>query len=315
MPLPLYNKKNISQFRLDNFDDNVDIFCDMVSSKFGIEIHSKTFMLSILSLSQRGGEYHSDSDIDGILDVDESNLGYDPVNPRSQVNGVLDGICEMVGGISQCYNLMEGISCNTDIFMPSGFSDCDIKVLKKYWRDVNLDSSSDWDKDGVPNFVEIVKGTDPVIDDMSNDPDNDGLSTRFEIMRSMNPFEHKKISSLDFPQVILRNEPDLDNEYQCGKGERAMHLILESTPLVPSQALMSGMEDLRHGVNEHVVAVFSSKISQNYLLLDKGLMGRFIKLKVAQSEDGNEGQNREGQYILVPSISELTNVDLEEWGQ
>ena len=98
-----------------------------------------------------------------------------------------------VGGISKCYNLMEGISCNADVFMPSGFSDCDIKVLKKYWRDVNLDSSSDWDKDGVPNFVEIVKGTDPVIDDMSKDPDNDGLSTRFEIMRSMNPFEHKEI--------------------------------------------------------------------------------------------------------------------------
>ena len=66
----------------------------MVSSKFGVEIHSKTFMLSILSLSQRGGEYHSDSDIDGILDVDESDLGYDSTNPRSQVNGVLDGICE-----------------------------------------------------------------------------------------------------------------------------------------------------------------------------------------------------------------------------
>ena len=94
-----------------------------------------------------------------------------------------------------------------------------------------------------------------------------------------------------------------------------MHLMLESTPLVPSQALMSGMRDLQHGVNEHIVAVFSSKSSQNYLLIDKGIVGRFIKLKVAQSEDEDGGQNREGQYTLVPSVSELTNVHLEEWSQ
>ena len=289
---------------LDNFEENTDALCSLILSQFGVETHSDSLMLTVLSLRQRGGQYHSDSDMDGLLDDDESILGYDPTHPRSQVQGVLDGICEKIGGIAHCHRAMEQITCHANSLMRGGFSDCDIKILKHHWKELNLDDSSDWDKDGVPNFIEIVKGTEPVIDDMNNDPDNDSLSTRFEIMRSKNPFEHEKFSSPHLPQVLIRNESS-EEAPQCS--QKVRHLILERVPFVESQFVGTGMStELLHRVDEHVVAIFSTRKSQNYLLLDKGTIGKFVKLSVVQK--GHES-------VLVPSIHQLTNSDLEEWDQ
>ncbi len=297
-------RNNGQAHRLDSFEDNTDVLCDLISSRFGIETNSDSLMSVVLSLSQKNGLYRSDSDMDGLLDEDEAVLGYDPANPRSQVSGVLDGLCEKTGGIASCNMAMEQVSCEANELKRDGFSDCDIKLIKSHWQQLNLDDSSDWDRDGVSNFIEIVKGTDPFIDDMNDDPDNDGLSTRFEIMRSTSPFEHKSLSPPDLPRVLIENEFSATITPQCPR--RVRHLILKEVPFIRSQAVNIGMStELLHRENEHIVAVFSSRKPQNYLRPGQGIMiGKYVKLNAVQQNN---------QWVLVPSITELTNDDLELW--
>ena len=298
-------KDNGRSQRLDSFENNTDVLCELISSQFGLEINSDSLMSVVLSLSQKDGLYKSDSDMDGLLDADEVTLSYDPANPRSQVRGVLDGLCEKIGGIASCNLAMEQVTCDANLLRRDGFSDCDVKIIKNHWQQLNLDDSADWDKDGVPNFIEIVKGTDPFIDDMNDDPDNDGLSTRFEIMRSKNPFEHESLSPEELPQVLIKNEFSATTTPQCSR--RTRHLILEEVPSIESQSVNVGMStEMLHRDNEHIVAIFSSRKSQNYLLLDKGMIGKYVKLNVVEQNDN---------WILVPSVTELTNDDLEPWDQ
>ena len=290
---------------LDSFEGNVSVLCSLISSRFGVETNSDSLMSVVLSLNHKNGVYKSDSDMDGLLDEDEVVLSYNPTNPRSQVDGVLDGLCEKIGGIASCNQAMEQVNCDSNLLRSDGFSDCDVKLIKSHWESLNLDDSSDWDKDGVPNFIEIVKGTDPFIDDMNEDPDNDFVSTRTEIMRSKNPFEHESLSSSDLPKVLIENEFSTDVTLQCPR--RIRHLILKEVPFIRSQAVSVGMSaELLHQVDEHVVAVFSSRKTQNYLLQNKGMIGKYVKLNAVQEND---------QWILVPSITELTNSDLELWDQ
>ena len=289
--------------RLDSFQGNTNVLCDLISSRFGVETNSDSLMSVVLTLNHRNGAYKSDSDMDGLLDEDEEALSYNPANPRSQVSGVLDGLCEKIGGIASCHRAMEGVTCDANLLRSDGFSDCDVKLIKSHWESLNLDDSSDWDKDGLPNFIEIVKGTDPFVKDMSEDPDNDLVNTRTEIMHSKNPFEHESLSPPDLPKVVIENEFSTSITPQCPR--RVRHLILKEVPFIESQAVNVGMiGGLLHGVNEHVVAVFSSRKTQNYLLQNKGMIGKYVKLEAVQEN---------GQWILVPSVTELTNNELESW--
>ncbi len=291
--------------KLDNFSDNSEVLCEMISTRIGVETQSDSLMSSVLSLGLRNGEYLADSDIDGVFDIDEQAMGYDPTHPRSQVAGVLDGVCELLGGIGACNRVKEQVDCEETLLHNSGFSDCDIKMIQHEKQALNLDDSADWDKDGVPNFIEIVKGTDPFIDDMGDDPDNDGLSTRYEIMRSKNPFEHEDLTNKDLRPVIVSNEALVATDY-CP--QRTRHLVVEEVPPVPSLKVGVGMStEMLHGENEHVVAVFSSRKTQNFLLEDKGVVGRFVKLHYDDSLENNP--------FLAPALNEIFSEDMEVWQQ
>lgn len=291
--------------RLNSFEGNRDVLCEMISSSFGVETNSDSLMSVVLSLNHRNGVYKSDSDMDGLLDEDEESLGYNPSNPRSQVGGVLDGLCEKIGGIASCNLAMEQVDCETSLLKSDGLSDCDVKLIKSHWKSLNLDDSSDWDRDGVPNFIEIVKGTDPFIDDMNEDPDGDFISTRTEIMHSRNPFEHESFSPSNLPRVIVDNGFSSPVTSQCPR--RMRHLILKEVPFIESRSVDAGMgPELFHGKNGHIVAIFSSRKTQNYLLQSKGVIGKYVKLNAIEEDDS---------WVLVPSLTELTNSDLDVWGQ
>ena len=330
-------KRPIPAKEIDTFSDgNIDVLCQLVSTEIGYEVSSSSLMSVVLSLGQRGNTYLSDSDMDGIFDIDEPYLSYDPKNPRSGVNGVLDGICEKIGGLKKCIEAMsllesDGGGCDPKLLVNSnGLSDCDIKMIKQQWGGLNLDDSSDWDKDGVPNFIEIVKATDPFSNDMNKDIDNDGMSTQFEIMRSKNPYESSGIFPPNPNEIIVQNTLKGPTN-QCLNGSQ--ELILKKVPPIESQDI--SLEDiiihesLRHGKNEHIVAIFSSRTTQNYFLQNRGMIGKFVKLQsVKPYEDtlnesnensnngnSNNGNNNEDFWILSPSPgnSQLTNCNLNLW--
>ena len=319
--------------RLKNFNEsNVNILCKLVSTDIGYEVNSDSLMSVVLSLGQRNGVYLSDSDMDGLFDIDEPFLSYNPQNPRSGVEGVLDGICEKIGGLSKCVQAMyllkeNGGGCDpTQMLNSGGLSDCDIKLIKQHWSHLNLDDSSDWDKDGVPNFIEIVKTTDPFSNDMIKDIDNDGLNTQFEIGRSKNPFEHNESFPTNLNEVLVHNTfKSLTNECPYGSQD----LILERVPPIETQSIASNEivihKDLVHDENEHIVAIFSSRTTRGYLLLDKGMFGKFVKLHDIKLEDSNtykdnetnqdNKDNEDTLWSLSPSLedSQLTLCDLSLW--
>lgn len=295
-------RNQVRSERLDNFENNANILCDLISSQHGVETNSSTIMSTVLTLGMRNGQYIVDSDMDGVYDIDEVNLGYDPQNSRSQVGGVLDGVCELLGGISQCYEVKEKVVCNEGKMLQSGFSDCDIKVLQEAKKKLNLDDDVDWDDDGVPNFIEVVKGTDPFLNDMNDDPDNDLLTTRYELIRSKNPFEHEGLTSKSLKPVKVVNEISQEDD-SCK--HRTRHIVIEEIPFVKSLAVTDGLGgQMAHQQNEHIVAVFSSRVTQNFSFENKGIIGGFVKYRAHQSTAGP---------YLVPDKHELFNEDLGEW--
>ncbi len=320
----------VSPRKIDSFEQDADVLCKFISSRLGVETYIDSLGIVVLSLRQEGGQYWSDSDMDGILDKDEVDLGYDPQHPRSGVPGVLDGVCEKIGGIEACRQVAQKVICDANSLSLDGFSDCDTKIIKQHWshlspeNDSDYWNSTDWDKDSVPNFIEIVKGTDPFIDDMNRDPDNDGLNTMFEIMHSKNPFEHESLANPNLLPVVINHQDTKVTEKQCtGSGKN--FLTLESMPPISSQATTkNGLRDsLQHEADEHIVAIFSSKKSRNHTLANKGISGSFIKLqkKVIKSEINKKNgrseesdKNGDEKIILTPSMKILTEKELEDWG-
>ena len=131
-----------------------------------------------------------DSDGDGITDDDEINIFHsDPNNSRSMVPGVLDGICKMIGSKQLCQQERDKITCNPNQINNFNMSDCDIKILKldKITSNPNL-LGVDSDDDGIPDYIEILKGTNPLTADASIDSDSDGYTNLEEIANGTDPF-------------------------------------------------------------------------------------------------------------------------------
>jgi hypothetical protein len=187
----------------------------------------------------------------------------------------------------------------------SGLSDCDIEVLKAFRSDLNLGENPDWDSDGVSNFIEIIKNTNPFLNDMSYDPDNDGLTTLYEIVRGKNPYEHEDLGGKDLPSLEFKNETSAANNI-CPLNSVTMSI--DKIPFVESLKFENedGLVTFTHGKNEHVIAIFSNRKAQNYVATDKGILGRFLHLK------RGEDLNGETDY-LSPEENSLTNGDMLEW--
>ena len=73
----------------------------MIASRVAVDYQTDFF--KAINLSIKGvGELKVDSDLDGLTDDQELVLFSDPANPRSLVDGVLDGICVRLGGVDAC---------------------------------------------------------------------------------------------------------------------------------------------------------------------------------------------------------------------
>jgi len=169
--------------RLDGFESNQSALCELVVTQHAHEYKPDLYSMINLNVTRYKGELSADSDGDGLSDEAEKALGYDPQNPRSQVNGVLDGICEQLGGIEACHKLRAPIDCNPYQFDKLGLSECDQKIIKLPQIVTNGQHGVDADKDGMPDYIEILKGTNPLVADMLSDPDQDGIINRDELLQ------------------------------------------------------------------------------------------------------------------------------------
>jgi hypothetical protein len=146
-----------------------------------------------------------DTDEDGVPDSVEESLsakGFDKNNPRS--NGILDGIC---------YYFFNGDNCapsdlNTCQQTNLGYkiNKCDQDKLKQLLPAKTL-TGFDSDSDGIIDYLEILRGTNPLFSDYNLDDDEDGLMNTTEIFRGSdhqsNKPMHRENSTLVSIEEIL----------------------------------------------------------------------------------------------------------------
>ncbi|MFN0067893.1 MAG: Ig-like domain-containing protein, partial [Limisphaerales bacterium] len=110
----------------------------------------------------------TDTDGDGVPDAIEAALGYDPNNPDSNGNGILDGDEDLDGdGLSNAWEILFGF---------------DPRVRDSDGNGVN-DDQEDLDNDGVLNRVESQRRLNP----RSPDTDGDGWDDNGEILDGSDP--------------------------------------------------------------------------------------------------------------------------------
>lgn len=249
---------------LNNFT-GANALCQLIAAPSGISYRPDVYVGINLTMSYKAGVISADSDMDGLADIDELMLGYDPVSPRSRVPGVLDGICQRLGGVAQCQARVSSVACNPAGFPGLGLlSDCDIDVLRLRAGAPGGDIGVDYDRDGMPDFVEIIKGTDPRTADMASDTDGDGKTNRDELLSGTDPYFVE--SNIDTNTLnIFTVDPTDNSQYaQCTNGDWT--LSAKQLLFGPTLSLQSANTSLNHAQDNQKIMVFYRSAPLNSLV-------------------------------------------------
>lgn len=144
----------------------------------------KSVIISNLSIAFEQNGISLDSDQDGISDRREVQLGLNPYNPRTY--GLLDRLCLNFSPNGNCGNM-----CNSseDIWAENAFglNACDInRILGSFSVDTQW-KGVDSDLDGIPDVLELLRGTQPIAADTLADYDNDQILNSREYELGTNP--------------------------------------------------------------------------------------------------------------------------------
>ena len=154
----------------------------------------KFFVLNLNYVPWKG-KLMFDRDGDGLPD-DAKNLSneYLDLNPNNRRTrwGILDSVS---------INLSESVGTCANRFDRIGFSDCD---LLAYRLPVGDSFGSDYDKDLIPNYIEVLRNTMPLNFDSTTDTDNDGKTLSNEISIGTDPHSADMIISQNLMSYSLK---------------------------------------------------------------------------------------------------------------
>lgn len=128
----------------------------------------------------RNGQVQVDSDGDGLSDDDEAIRGTDPLAPDTDLDGLGDAIEVRLGMNPQTLDVLNG--CNPYLDEDGDrLNDCEERAL-------GTDSCmSDSDGDSLPELVELLAGTNPLIAEGLADADRDGVPNVVEVTVHTDP--------------------------------------------------------------------------------------------------------------------------------
>ncbi len=268
---------------LDSFENNQSALCDLVITQLAQEFKPDLYSIISLNTHRKKGRLVSDSDADGLSDEEEIELGYDPVNPRSQVEGILDGICARLGGVKECQKRRESIQCDPSRLDPLGLSDCDRKILKLDLLPGQFETGVDSDRDGMPDFIEIVKGTDPGMPDMLLDPDGDGLLNREEIMRGSDHQSPDTNLDSSLLNKVTTNFHLKSPVPKCEYGEWRLNIEhLQTFDTLAVSAWPESHSHLNHAANEQSFVIIYRLTPMNSSQSEVEYYYKFFKIKPTQ---------------------------------
>lgn len=271
---------------LENFTGKKNALCDLIVARNATEFRPDLYATINMTAYRKNGEIVADSDMDGLTDDEEVKLGYDPQNPRSSnVSGILDGICERLGGPTACQAKRSRITCDPNKLDLLGLSDCDTKILGLNTLPGALADTVDSDRDGMPDFVEVIKGTDPARADMTLDPDNDAIVTRDEILRGTDPFfkdNETPVFKLNQSSITFRPTSSVENALTCSAGTWDLSLgRLQYAETLPVTSFADSLATMKHPRNAQIVLVLHRLSAVNSTIPTIEFYGQYIRVSVS----------------------------------
>jgi hypothetical protein len=229
----------------------IDICLEKVLENYTLD----NLVITNLNLTSSRGRLLVDSDSDGIADVDEVGLGFDPLKRRS--NGqVLDSICLNVSGSSNCLEQVSTCSSSINLL---GLNDCDLKIMRLDTLDGHPTQGLDSDKDGLIDILEVLSGTLANKGDRNDDPDHDGVMNWVEIQQGTSPVFAN--TNVDQSRLIEYSTTQAARGSSCA-GE-LWKVKVKRLPLIeakayedPSDSVSPLSPTLSHDENENVITVF-----------------------------------------------------------
>ncbi len=190
----------------------------------------------------------TDSDGDGIVDLEEADLGTNPLQRRSS-GKVLDSICQQVDYSAQCHGLQ--LTCSS-VLMDFGLNSCDIEALQLNSFFGHPNQGLDTDKDGISDYFEIMAGTFPNVRDATADLDQDFVPNITEIERGTNPRQPDQSVLAEYLVKVQKSK--LPPTLACG-GDM-WDVEIQNVPLVRNLAYLTDADsDFNHQADENIIFV------------------------------------------------------------
>ncbi len=117
-------------------------------------------------------------------------------------------------------------------------------------------NSNDTDEDGIPDFIEILKGTDSYRADAHEDGvDNDTVENIKEIQLGTDPAYY----DLGEVYIVSSLTKSSENLIDCGLGQDTLDFKIDQIPLAKVEAFTdtvnSGPWNLSHGIDENIIFI------------------------------------------------------------
>ncbi|NMO19964.1 calcium-binding protein [Pyxidicoccus fallax] len=202
----------------------------------------KRFIAFNRNVVVRAGQSLADSDGDGLPDVDEDALGTDALQLDTDQDGLMDGLEVRMGLDPLQPDVING--CNVSLDEDGDrLNTCEERVLG---TDPCI---GDTDGDAVPDLVELLSMTNPLVPEDLLDSDRDGLSNVAEIEAHGDPLS----ADLDFHRErgygydLVESEPTVDGR-TC-YAARAENITVVPTrarphPFIPGEVIPAGTNEI-----------------------------------------------------------------------
>ncbi|MFP2925542.1 calcium-binding protein [Pyxidicoccus sp. 3LG] len=202
----------------------------------------KRFIAFNRNVQVRAGQALPDSDGDGLPDVDEDLLATDPLQLDTDQDGLMDGLEVRMGLDPLAPDVING--CNLSLDEDGDrLNTCEERVLG------TNPCIGDSDGDALPDLVELLSQTNPLVPEDLLDSDRDGISNVTEVEAHGDPLS----ADLDFHRErgygynLVETEPAVDGR-TC-YAARAENITVVPTrerphPFIPGEVIKAGTNEV-----------------------------------------------------------------------
>jgi len=209
---------------------------------------SQAYLLNLSSTLYQG-RFLVDSDADGVSDTQEQTLGMNPTLRRSR--GLLDSVCLRTGTCT-----LPPTGCSNQPISP-GLTDCDLQPFSPP-AGAGVYQGFDSEQVGIPDLIEFLRGTNPILPDANAHNDSDDIPNIVEIQTG---HDVSNIRMTESRHRLSYNTRTISET--CNGIQNLIEMRVENLPLVETLAVTddkvythsSGRQiDFSHLAGENIIA-------------------------------------------------------------